>query len=87
MTARGCSSSTGNTQNLPGLDGGGDPAARQPAKLHGPLHQLDIRGQHALPQQENWGNSFVFENHPRFLEKLCHTVKELDINPPYSVSG
>ena len=33
----------------------------------------------------NWGNSFVFENHPRFLEKLCHTVKELDIKPEVEV--
>ena len=33
----------------------------------------------------NWSNSFVFENHPRFLEKLCKAVNELDIKPEVEV--
>ena len=33
----------------------------------------------------NWANSFVFENHPRFLEKLVKTVLEYDIKPEVEV--
>jgi uncharacterized protein (DUF849 family) len=33
----------------------------------------------------NWGNSFVFENHPRFLAKLCTAVNELNIKPEVEV--
>jgi 3-keto-5-aminohexanoate cleavage enzyme len=33
----------------------------------------------------NWSNSFVFENHPRFLEKLTKTVLEYDIKPEVEV--
>lgn len=33
----------------------------------------------------NWGNSFVFENHPRFLEKLTKAVVEHDIKPEVEV--
>jgi 3-keto-5-aminohexanoate cleavage enzyme len=33
----------------------------------------------------NWSNSFVFENHPRFLEKLCKAVNEYDIKPEVEV--
>lgn len=33
----------------------------------------------------NWGNSFVFENHPRFLAKLCAAVNELNIKPEIEV--
>jgi 3-keto-5-aminohexanoate cleavage enzyme len=33
----------------------------------------------------NWSNSFVFENHPRFLEKLTKAVIEYDIKPEVEV--
>jgi 3-keto-5-aminohexanoate cleavage enzyme len=33
----------------------------------------------------NWSNSFVFENHPRFLEKLCRTVLDYDIKPEIEI--
>lgn len=33
----------------------------------------------------NWANSFVFENHPRFLEKLCKVVNEYDIKPEVEI--
>ncbi len=33
----------------------------------------------------NWANSFVFENHPRFLEKLCKAVNEYDIKPEVEI--
>jgi 3-keto-5-aminohexanoate cleavage enzyme len=33
----------------------------------------------------NWSNSFVFENHPRFLEKLCKTVNEYDVKPEIEI--
>ncbi len=33
----------------------------------------------------NWANSFVFENHPRFLTKLCEAVNELGIKPEVEV--
>jgi 3-keto-5-aminohexanoate cleavage enzyme len=33
----------------------------------------------------NWSNSFVFENHPRFLEKLCKAVLEYDVKPEIEV--
>ncbi len=33
----------------------------------------------------NWSNSFVFENHPRFLEKLTKVVNECDIKPEIEI--
>jgi uncharacterized protein (DUF849 family) len=33
----------------------------------------------------NWANSFVFENHPRFLEKLCKAVNDYDIKPEVEI--
>jgi 3-keto-5-aminohexanoate cleavage enzyme len=33
----------------------------------------------------NWSNSFVFENHPRFLEKLTKDVLKYDIKPEVEV--
>lgn len=33
----------------------------------------------------NWANSFVFENHPRFLEKLTETILEHDIKPEVEI--
>ncbi len=33
----------------------------------------------------NWANSFVFENHPRFLEKLCKAVNDYGIKPEVEI--
>jgi 3-keto-5-aminohexanoate cleavage enzyme len=33
----------------------------------------------------NWSNSFIFENHPRFLEKLCKVTNECDIKPEIEI--
>lgn len=33
----------------------------------------------------NWSNSFIFENHPRFLEKLCKAVNDYDIKPEIEI--
>ena len=33
----------------------------------------------------NWANSFVFENHPRLLEKLSKAVLEYDVKPEVEV--
>lgn len=37
------------------------------------------------PATLNWSNSYIFENHPRFLNKLGAKVKELGIRPEFEI--
>ena len=37
------------------------------------------------PQTLNWANSYIFENSPRFLNKLSEEVVKLDIKPEFEV--
>ena len=37
------------------------------------------------PGTLNWSNSYIFENHPRFLNQLAQEVVRLDIKPEFEV--